>query len=269
MSFVDSNIKRIPERKFKDEKLRIEALTHKSYAYENPMSGNHNERLEFLGDAIISFIVADYLHDRFKEFKEGQLTTLRAKLVCKQTLSYFAVQLGLNDHLRLGAGATTSNARNSEKTLEDTFEAYMGAVFLDTNKNYGEVMKFMEPLLTPRVDQLVKDGVGMPNNDPSRGPYHRPTVGPLDESLNLPQESDPINKLQTWSQRRAYGIPQYNELEKTGFVHNPQFTFEVVINGRAYGNGTARNKKDAKRQAAINALQRLVPSNNNDDGSKM
>lgn len=264
----DPNMKRIPERKFENEKLRIEALTHKSYAHENPMSGHHNERLEFLGDAVISFVVADYLHGKFEEHKEGQLSTLRAKLVCRQTLSYFALQLGLNDHLRLGAGAICSNARNNEKTLEDAFEAYMGAVFLDTGKNYSEVLKFMEPLLTPKVDQLVKDGLSAtlvinPPND-----SNRPTFGPIDMSLDLPAESDPINKLQTWSQRRSYGIPQYNELEKTGSGHNPQYTFQVVINGKPYGIGTARSKKEAKRQAAINSLKDILPSNNNED-SKM
>ncbi|GBB98037.1 hypothetical protein RclHR1_03120022 [Rhizophagus clarus] len=253
----DPNMKRIPERKFENEKLRIEALTHKSYAHENPMSGYHNERLEFLGDSVISFVVADYLHDKFKEYKEGQLSTLRAKLVCKQTLSYFALQLGLNDHLRLGAGAISSNARNNEKTLEDTFEAYMGAVFLDTGKNYDEVMKFMEPLLAPKVDQLVKEGLSTaPSSD-----LNRPTFGPIDMSMDLPPESDPINKLQTWSQRRSYGIPQYNEIDKSGSGHNPQFTFEVVINGKSYGTGIARSKKEAKRQAAINSLKEILPSN--------
>jgi ribonuclease-3 len=260
----DPNMRRIPERIFRNEKLRIEALTHKSYAHENPMSGHHNERLEFLGDAVISFVVADYLHDRFKDYKEGQLSTLRARLVCKQTLSYFALQLGLNDHLRLGAGAISSNARNNEKTLEDTFEAYIGAVFLDTGKNYGEVMKFMEPLLTPKVDQIVKDG---PTSYSPSDLGRPPTYGPIDMSLDLPAESDPINKLQTWSQRRSYGIPQYNQIDQTGSGHNPQFTFQVVINGKPYGTGTARNKKEAKRQAAINSLKDIVPSNNED--SKM
>jgi ribonuclease-3 len=250
-------MKPISERKFKNEKLRTEALTHKSYVYENPMSGHHNERLEFLGDAVISCVVVDYLHDRFKEYNEGQLTILKAKLVCRQALSSFALQLGLNEHLKLGTGAIKTNARNSEKVLEDTFEAYMGAVFLDTGKNYDEVMKFMEPFLISKVDQFTKDNlVTNPSSDPNR-----PTYGPIDTSLlDLPPESDPISRLQTWSLRRSYGTPRYDEVE-TGPVHNCKFTFEVVINGKIYGTGSARSKKEAKKLAAINSLKEIFPPN--------
>src|SRR6266498_3083324 len=106
---------------FKYVKLLTEATTHKSFAYENPMSGNHNEKLVFLGDSIISFVVADYLYDTCVDYTEGKLTMLRAKLVCKQTLAEFAVKLGLDNQLRLGAGALSSNARNNEKVLEDAF----------------------------------------------------------------------------------------------------------------------------------------------------
>ena len=113
--FSQQELRPVPVRKFKREELRIEAITHKSFAYENPMSGNHNERLEFLGDSIISTVVADYLYSRFPDYKEGQLTTLRAKLICKQTLAQFALQVGLDNELRLGIGALSSNARNSEK----------------------------------------------------------------------------------------------------------------------------------------------------------
>ncbi|CAI2176906.1 2544_t:CDS:1 [Funneliformis geosporum] len=217
------------------------------------MSGNHNEKLEFLGDSIISFVVADYLYDRCKDYKEGELTMLRAKLVCKQTLAEFAVKLRLDVKLRLGVGALSSNARNNEKVLEDAFEAYVGAIFLDTRKNYQEVMEFMKPLIEPKVEQLLKEGLSSHSN-PQKQNIASPIIGPRDLSFpNLPHE-DPINTLQTWSQRRSFGLPLYKEVSVKGQDHSPQFTFEVVINGKPYAQGTARNKKDAKKQAAIKAL---------------
>src|SRR5436305_12046723 len=146
----------VRQRKFHNDSLRLEALTHKSYHYENPSTGPHNERLEFLGDSIVSFVVANYLFGRFPHFKEGQLTLLRANLVCKKKLAQFALQLGLDTDIRLGVGALRDGGRASEKVLEDAFEAYIGAVFLDSESSMSEVQKFMEPLLAPAVDELIR-----------------------------------------------------------------------------------------------------------------
>ncbi|CAI2184204.1 8444_t:CDS:1, partial [Funneliformis geosporum] len=238
------------DREFKNKGLQNEALTHKSYAYEHPMSGNHNEKLEFLGDSVISLVMSNYLYKKCKD--EGELTMMRAKLVCKQTLAEFALRLNLELRLKFGKGALITNARNNEKILEDAFEAYIGAVFLDSDENFLEVMNFMKPLLEPKVEQLLLEKKNAQQNDTSKH-----IIGPQDLSLmTLPLE-DPINKLQTWSQRRNFGLPKYILVEnkKVENKHNqPQFTFEVIINGITYSQGTARNKSEAKKLAAINTL---------------
>ncbi|CAI2171454.1 5082_t:CDS:1 [Funneliformis geosporum] len=222
------------------------------------MSGNHNEKLEFLGDSVISLVISSYLYKKCKD--EGELTMMKAKLVCKQTLADFALSLKLETKLKLGKGALITNARNNEKTLEDAFEAYIGAVFLDSDQNFLEVMEFMKPLLEPKVEQLLlqKKNAQENNNDTSK-----PIIGPQDVPLmTLPLE-DPINKLQTWSQRKTFGLPKYilvenKEVEKKNI--QPQFTFEIVINGKTYPQGTARNKSEAKKLAATYALNEIDDS---------
>ncbi|CAG8828758.1 17154_t:CDS:1, partial [Racocetra persica] len=244
------------QREFQDDNLRLEALTHKSFHYENPKTGPHNERLEFLGDSIVSFVVANYLFGRFPNFKEGQLTLLRANLVCKKKLAQFALQLGLDMDIRLGVGALRDGGRASEKVLEDAFEAYIGAVFLDSGSSMRAVQEFMEPLLSPAVDELT---CCPPTNllpykqEASKSDMSSTGFSSSDHILNSDLQ-DPINKLQTWSQRRGLGIPVYKPLEEVG-EHNAIFSVGVFIDEECYGSGRARNKKDAKKEAAINALK--------------
>ncbi|KAG9307180.1 hypothetical protein G9A89_017008 [Geosiphon pyriformis] len=240
---------------FRDDDLRIEALTHKSYHYENPSTGPHNERLEFLGDSIVSFVVANFLYTRFPHYKEGELTLMRANLVCKKSLARFALQLELDKELRLGVGALRDRGRESEKVLEDAFEAYIGAVFLDSNSSMSAIQYFMEPILLPAVEELT----------PSSAVTHKGTKDkkqsidlletlPSDLSLNADLQ-DPINKLQTWSQRKGLGIPDYKEIGESSNDTNAIFTIAVYIKGKMKGEGKGRNKKDAKKEAAMNALR--------------
>ncbi|GBC00685.1 hypothetical protein RclHR1_03940011 [Rhizophagus clarus] len=255
----------VRQRNFCDDSLRLEALTHKSYHYENPSTGPHNERLEFLGDSIVSFVVANYLHGRFPHFKEGQLTLLRANLVCKKKLAQFALQLGLDKDIRLGVGALRDGGRGSEKVLEDAFEAYIGAVFLDSGSSMSEVQKFMEPLLAPAVDELthyspnstsvLKQKLFQQDNN-----NIQLQMAIADQILNSDLQ-DPINKLQTWSQRRGMGIPVYKPNDELNAV----FSVGVFINGKCYGLGQARNKKDAKKEAAINALKHVTINGQNNE----
>ncbi|CAI2181478.1 11037_t:CDS:1 [Funneliformis geosporum] len=256
------------QRKFLDDRYRMEALTHKSYHYENPSTGPHNERLEFLGDSIVSFVVANYLFNRFPNFKEGQLTLLRANLVCKKKLAQFALQLGLDFEIRLGVGALRDGGRGSEKVLEDAFEAYIGAVFLDSGYSMDAVRDFMEPLLAPAVDELIR-------SSPHSAVFPACIKQKLHENNNAQFQmiadqilnsdlQDPINKLQTWSQRRGMGIPAYKPYGEVCNEHNAVFTVGVLINGKCYGRGTARNKKDAKKEAAINALKHVNTGQNDE-----
>ncbi|CAI2198716.1 1286_t:CDS:2, partial [Funneliformis geosporum] len=141
---------------------------------------------------------------------------MKAKLVCKQTLAEFALRLNLESRLKFGKGALITN----EKILEDAFETYIDAVFLDSDENFLEVMNFMKPLLELKVEQLLLEKKNAQQND----------------TLNLNRSSGFENK-------------------KVENKHNqPQFTFEVVINGITYSQGTARNKSEAKELAAINTL---------------
>ncbi|CAG8560155.1 16370_t:CDS:1 [Acaulospora colombiana] len=241
------------EYEFKDKKLELEALTHKSYCYENPMSGHHNERLEFLGDSIVGFLVARYLYKKFPEHTEGQLSMLRAKIVCKQSLARFAVQLGLDRKLRLGLGSMGS--RNNEKILEDAFEAYIGAIFLDSNIDVVE--KHIEKLIAPVIDQISKSSSTVPPPEPF--PVHKGATGPID--LELPstlEHQDPIGRLQTWSLKKGFPVPFYREVSVTGIAHEPIFTIDVHINGKPAGTGVGRNKKEAKKNAAIEAYKYLT-----------
>ncbi|RIB13655.1 ribonuclease III domain-containing protein [Gigaspora rosea] len=256
------------QRDFQDDNLRLEALTHKSFHYENPKTGPHNERLEFLGDSIVSFVVANYLFGRFPNFKEGQLTLLRANLVCKKKLAQFALQLGLDMDIRLGVGALRDGGRASEKVLEDAFEAYIGAVFLDSGSSMRAVQEFMEPLLSPAVDELTccsPTSNLLPYNNKQEASKSdiNSTGSTISSDLVLHSDlQDPINKLQTWSQRRGLGIPVYKPLEEVG-EHNAIFSVGVFIDEECFGSGKARNKKDAKKEAAINALNSVTNGNIN------
>ncbi|CAG8726212.1 9253_t:CDS:1, partial [Scutellospora calospora] len=156
------------------------AITHKSFAAEKPENGPHNERLEWIGDAIIEAVVSDYLYFRFPEHKEGILTKLRSGIVCKDALAGFARKLGLDNELRLGIGALQAGDRSNPRILEDTFEAYIGAVYLDSGRNLTEVSKFMEPILKPFVEELaanelnsslIKEPLG-----PVYGPMNKPEI---------------------------------------------------------------------------------------------
>src|SRR2546429_5353973 len=126
---------------------------------------------------------------KFPDYEEGQITMLRAKLICRQTLAQFAVQVGLDNELRLGIGALNTNARNNKKILEDVFEAYIGAIFLDADRNDADVREVLEPLLAPKVDDL-----GGISSNPTVNLH--PIVGPIDESVSNLSHEDPINKLQ-------------------------------------------------------------------------
>ena len=114
---------------FKNKQLEIEAYTHKSYCYEHPMTGHHNERLEFLGDSIIGFSISEYLFKKYSNYDEGELSMLKARIVCKTTLASFSLRLGLDKKILLGRGVIVN-----DKILEDLFEAYIGAIYLDSDK---------------------------------------------------------------------------------------------------------------------------------------
>ena len=135
---------------FNNEALLVEAMTHSSYANEHKeMKGIYNERIEFLGDAVLELNISDWLFRQFPHFKEGQLTKLRAQIVCEDSLSMLAKECSLNEYLLLGKGETLSGGREKPAVLCDVFEAFIGALYLD--KGMEEVQRFLDQVIVPKI----------------------------------------------------------------------------------------------------------------------
>ncbi|MBE7381993.1 MAG: ribonuclease III [Leptolyngbya sp. SIO1E4] len=214
---------------FKNPALFLQAMTHKSYGREHPGVGSDNERLEFLGDAILTFLCGEFLFQRYPTKAEGELTALRASLVDATQLGKFAEQLRLNQHLRLGRGVEGSGGRRNVRLLSSAFEALVGAYFLDQQATVEPVRDFVFPLFESVVDVLA---------DPTR---------------NVNEKS----RLQEWSLANTGTIPNYAIIAESGPDHAKLFTAEVCIGAQAYGQGTGRRKQDAEKAAARDGLKRL------------
>ena len=212
---------------FKDPRLLVRALTHRSYLNEHPEALEDNERLEFLGDAVLDFLVGEWLYHRFPEMPEGDLTRLRAALVCRDQLAAFACQIGLQHALLLGHGEAANGGRDRPTTLSATFEALVGALYLD--QGLEAVQRFMLPLLEPAIKRILE--------------------ARLDE--------DPKSRLQEWAQAQGYRTPTYHILEVRGPDHAREFDIEVRIEGRPYGRGKGPSKREASKAAAADALRKL------------
>ncbi|NEP16907.1 MAG: ribonuclease III [Leptolyngbya sp. SIO4C1] len=216
---------------FKSKALWQQAVTHKSHAKEQAQPGQDNERLEFLGDAILTFLSGQYLYQRYPERSEGELTPLRAALVDEKQLSHFAKRLNLQTHLRLSLGAENSGGRQSKRLLCSAFEAIVGAYFLDTGSDIQAVRDYVWPMFDAVAQQV--DQTALQVNFKSR--------------------------LQAWALEATGEVPQYIIIHETGPDHAKAFTAEVRIQGKAYGQGSGRKKQDAEKQAAQAALEALKP----------
>jgi len=204
--------------------LLSRSLTHRSYLNEHPEAIEANERLEFLGDAVLDFLVGAWLYNRFPEMAEGQLTRLRSALVRTEQLAEFSVQLGLGKAMRLGRGEADSGGRHRQALLCATFEALTGALYLDSG--IDAVGDFIEPLLETAADQILESG----------------------------KTQDPKSKLQEWVQSQGNGAPIYHTVSSRGPDHAKMFEVEVLINGQKYGHGTGHSKQAAAKAAAIEAI---------------
>jgi ribonuclease III len=213
---------------FDDIELLRAALTHPSFANEHPDDpAPTNERLEFLGDAILGAVVAEHLYQRFPEAQEGRLTEWRAQLVCGPTLARVATtQLGLGEWLRLGRGEEQTGGREREGNLERAYEAVVGAIYLDQGLEVAR--GFVERSLD---DELA--GIEME-----------------------PAELNPKGALQQLAQEQM-GRPAYVILDQIGPEHDRHFTVEVRLAGEVMGRGTGSSKQEAEKQAAREALDRL------------
>jgi ribonuclease III len=209
---------------FSDSRLLGRALTHRSYLNENPEALEDNERLEFLGDAVLDFLVGAWLYNHFPEMQEGELTRLRSALVRTEQLGYFANQTGLGAIMRLGKGEDDSGGRQRPALLCATFEALVGALYIDAG--IQSVREFIEPLLTKATDHI----------------------------LAAHKEQDPKSLLQEWVQAQGLGAPIYRTLTAIGPEHAKIFEVEVVVNGKSIGRGSGHSKQAATKVAARSAL---------------
>jgi ribonuclease-3 len=217
---------------FKSENFWLQALTHRSYANENP-GNEHNERLEFLGDAILQFVVGDFLYQRYPHFAEAELTRLRSQLVDEVQLAKFAQILKIGDFIRLGNGAKRSGEQQNPSLLSDTLEAIVGAYFLDAGLE--PVREFIHALLLGVVEEFQ-------------------TTNSPNFKNNL---VDVKNQLQQWALAEFGVLPEYFLIEETGPDHAREFTFGVRIRDKVYAQGKGVRKQEATKAAAIAALEKI------------
>ncbi|MDO8341308.1 MAG: ribonuclease III [Candidatus Woesebacteria bacterium] len=208
---------------FKDENLYLQALTHRSWVNENIGVRGTNERLEFLGDAILEFIVSKELFIKFPEKEEGYLTALRANLVNTKNLSELAKKIGLGSEIFLSKGEEEGGGRNNSSLLADTVEAIIGALFMDQGILVAE--------------EFIKENILIDVN--------KKINSPLKDPKSLLQEKVQSNKLPA---------PKYQVITEEGPDHNKNFTIEVIINGKPIAKGTGKNKSEAEQNAAEKAL---------------
>ncbi len=208
---------------FGDIELLKNALTHSSYANETHAYYGSNERLEFLGDSVLSIIVSEYLYSTYTNLPEGELTKLRASLVCEKTLSVFARKLHLGEYLFLGKGEAQNKGYERSSILADAFEAVLAAIFLDGGMEPARmhVLRFIIPELSEREFDLFKDYKTALQEVVQRNPEERLTYVLTDES---------------------------------GPDHDKRFTVEVHLNSNVIGTGNGRSKKQAEQDAAKQAL---------------
>ncbi|GAB7388108.1 ribonuclease III [Bacillaceae bacterium] len=212
---------------FHNEHLLRQAFTHSSYVNEHRGEPfQDNERLEFLGDAVLELTVSQFLYEHFPHMSEGELTKLRAAIVCEPSLVRFAEQLRFGELMLLGKGEELTGGRKRPALLADAFESFVGALFLD--QGLEAVYRFLDKYVFPKV----KEGAFM-------------------------RVSDYKSLLQEYVQQDNLGELEYRIVEERGPAHNREFVSEVFLNGQPLGLGIGRSKKEAEQQAAAQALSRL------------
>ena len=215
---------------FNNEALLMEAMTHSSYTNEHKeMKGIYNERIEFLGDAVLELTISDWLFRQFPHFQEGQLTKLRAQIVCEDSLSLLAKECSLNEYLLLGKGETLSGGREKPAILCDVFEAFIGALYLD--KGVNEIQRFLNLVVIPKI-----------NN----GRYELIT--------------DFKTELQEYLQQNGPVHIRYELVKEEGPSHDKTFTVQLIVDGKKYKTASGKTKKAAEQMAAKLTMEELKKS---------
>lgn len=211
---------------FKDDSLLQQALTHSSYANENQLKiTESNERLEFLGDTILNLIVSQYLYNKYLDYPEGELTKIRAKVVCESSLAYAARKIELGEYLLLGKGEEATGGRERESILADTCEAIVGAIYLDSD------LEVTNKLLLEKFEEDIVNAVAKGN-------------------LFIDYKTE----LQENLQRGRQVVVEYVVNREEGPDHNKTFYMDILMNGKVLGTGKGRNKKEAEQMAAKKVL---------------
>jgi ribonuclease III len=213
---------------FKDKKIFLEALTHKSFFHENPDKADaYNERLEFLGDSVLGFVVVEYLFLSDYKLTESVMAKTKSYLVKESVLSEIANAIFLGKYLRLGKGEEVTGGRTKRSLLADAVEALLGAVYIDGG--YENARSLIIRLFKGKIDKIILSGE-----------FH-----------------DFKTELQEKTQLLFSTIPEYKIIRQEGAEHKKLFTIEVYIEGERYGVGTGKSKKEAETLAAKEALQKF------------
>jgi ribonuclease III len=212
---------------FHDWLLLSRALTHRSYLNEHPEALEDNERLEFLGDAVLDFVVGAWLYNRYPEMPEGDLTRMRSGLVHTEQLAEFGRQMQLANSIRLGRGEVSGGGLSRDALICDAFEAVIGALYLDAG--IQAVWDFLSPMLDETSDKILINHI-------------------ID---------DPKSMLQEWVQGQGFPPPQYIIRSSSGPDHSKVFEVAVEVVEKEYGSGVGHSKQAAAKEAAQDALRKL------------
>lgn len=213
--------------RFSNQELLERSLTHKSYANENRVP-DHNERFEFLGDAVLSLVMSEYLMKNCPASSEGDLSRLRAAVVSEPALAAVAREIGLGGYLLLGKGEEQTGGRDKDSLLADCLEALIASVYLDAG------LPASETLVIRLFEKTVQ------------------------KSCSSRSSLDYKTELQELSQERMKQLPEYRIVSESGPDHQKQFSVDLTIKGELYGRGTGKSKKEAEQRAAKEALEKLT-----------
>lgn len=212
---------------FKNKKLFEQAFTHRSFLNETREKISSNERLEFLGDSIISFVISEHLYSKYPGFNEGILTNMRSLLVNTKSLAQIAKELELGKYLKLSKGEEESKGRQNQSLLANCFEAFVGALFLDSGIDV--INNFLKQIFEEKIELLA----------------------------NASSFKDPKSLLQEYVQSKKKGSPIYKVLKEIGPAHSKIFVVGVSVKGSLVGKGEGRSKQEAEEKAAEKALEYL------------
>jgi len=211
---------------FKNKDLLKQAFVHRSYINENRgFSLGHNERLEFLGDAVLELVITDYLYRKYTDKTEGEMTSLRSAVVNANTLYVVAVDLGVNDYLLLSRGEAKDTGRARQYILANTMEAIIGAIYIDLG--YEKTKEFVYKCITPLIEKVIEEKTWI-------------------DSKSLFQER---------SQDEVSITPSYKTIKETGPDHDRHFTIGVYLKDELVATGEGKSKQDAEQDAARRALE--------------